>query len=265
MPDPSRTAHAHRIAMLIDGDNAQPTLIEKMVIEANKYGTIIIRRIYGDWTDNTLNGWKKVVPKYAFQPMQQFRYTTGKNSTDSALIIDAMDLLHDGVADCFCLVSSDSDYTRLATRIRESGCLVIGIGKQTTPNAFVVACDVFVFTENLDMELATTVTTTSVPKPTKTAEVTASVPTHDPLPLLRQAFEITVQENGWALLTALGNALRQIDPSFDPRTYGVKKLSALLRAHSDVFQIDDSLTYVTMGEMSSTQGDGPDEQPEVNF
>src|SRR5688572_21289809 len=149
MPERDIVGRNHRIAMLIDGDNAQPTLLEKMIIEASKYGTVIIRRIYGDWTDTTLNGWKKALPKHAIQPIQQFRYTVGKNATDSALIIEAMDLLHQGIADCFCLVSSDSDYTRLATRIRESGSFVIGIGKKMTPQSFVVACDVFIYTENL--------------------------------------------------------------------------------------------------------------------
>src|SRR5215813_3047051 len=152
MTDRTLSTRNHRIAMLIDGDNAQPALVEKMLIEASKYGTVIVRRIYGDWTNTTLNGWKKVLPSHAIQPMQQFQYTTGKNSTDSALIIDAMDLLHQGVANCFCLVSSDSDYTRLATRIRESGAFVIGIGKKTTPQPFVAACDVFTYTENLNAD-----------------------------------------------------------------------------------------------------------------
>src|SRR5207244_4964186 len=124
----------------------------KSNIETNKYVKIIMCQLYGDWTVMTLNGWKKILLNHAFQPMQQFAYTTGKNSTDSALIIDAMDLLHEGIADCFCVVSSDSDYTRLATRIRSSGNLMIGIGKKMTPSPFVKACDIFVYTENLDMK-----------------------------------------------------------------------------------------------------------------
>src|SRR5437773_9675213 len=171
MPEGDLSARNHRIAMLIDGDNAQPGLVEKMLIEASKYGTVIVRRIYGDWTNTTLSGWKKVLPSHAIQPIQQFQYTTGKNSTDSALIIDAMDLLHLGVADCFCLVSSDSDYTRLATRIRESGCFVIGIGKKTTPQPFVAACDVFTYTENLNAEAKPA-------KPSKAVKIENAAETH---------------------------------------------------------------------------------------
>jgi hypothetical protein len=240
MPDYNGVTRNQRIAMLIDGDNAEPALLEKMLIETSKYGTVIIRRIYGDWTGSTLNGWKKILINHAFQPMQQFAYTTGKNSTDSALIIDAMDLLHEGIADCFCVVSSDSDYTRLATRIRSSGSQMIGIGRKTTPSPFVAACDIFVYTENLDMK---TEKENSRPSP---ATPKKPVVTPDPLPLLRQAFEITVQENGWTTLASLGHALRQIDSSFDPRTYGMKQLSGLLKAHPKVFEIDDKLTNVRM-------------------
>ena len=143
------TTGSSRIAMLIDGDNAQPSLIEKMLAETTKYGLITIRRIYGDWTAVNMGGWKEMLQTFAIQPIQQFRYTTGKNATDSAMIIDAMDILYSGGVDGFCLVSSDSDYTRLATRIREKGFFVMGIGKKITPRAFVNACDVFVYTENL--------------------------------------------------------------------------------------------------------------------
>ena len=128
-----------RIAMLIDGDNAQPSMIEKMLAETTKYGLITIRRIYGDWTASNMGGWKEVLQTHAIQPIQQFRYTVGKNATDSAMIIDAMDLFYSGNVDGFCLVSSDSDYTRLATRIREQGIFVMGIGKKQTPRAFVNA------------------------------------------------------------------------------------------------------------------------------
>jgi len=252
MPDHNGVTWNYRIAMLIDGDNAQPTLLEKMLIEASKYGTVIVRRIYGDWTGTTLNGWKKIILNHAFEPMQQYQYTTGKNSTDSALIIDAMDLLHEGVANCFCVVSSDSDFTRLAIRIRASGCLMLGMGKKTTPNPFVTACDVFVYTENLAVKDEKEKPTTGSAKSQKQVETESSAAqTPDPLPLLQQAFEITVQENGWTTLAALGNALRQIDPSFDPRTYGVKQLSGLLKAHSDIFYIDESVTHVQMIDLSA--------------
>jgi hypothetical protein len=251
MLEEALSARNHRIAMLIDGDNAQPALAEKMLIEASKYGTVIVRRIYGDWTNTTLSGWKKVLPGHAIQPIQQFQYTTGKNSTDSALIIDAMDLLHQGVADCFCLVSSDSDYTRLATRIRESGAFVIGIGKKTTPQPFRAACDVFTYTENLyvDSMADKPVKQSKSVKAEDTAEMHAEL---DPLPLLAKAFEITVQENGWALLASLGSALRQLDPGFDPRTYGYSQLGKLLRAYPNLFEIDDTVTYVRLSEPTMT-------------
>src|SRR5574339_1015078 len=139
----------HTLAMLIDGDNAQAGLLSQMLVEAARYGQVTVRRIYGDWTTPSMNSWKETLNYHAFQPIQQFRYTIGKNANDSAMIIDAMDLLHSGVVDGFCLVSSDSDYTRLATRIRETGIFVMGIGEKKTPKAFVNACDLFVYTENL--------------------------------------------------------------------------------------------------------------------
>ena len=142
----------HKIALLIDGDNAQPSLIGEILTEAGKYGALTIRRIYGDWTTSNMQGWKDTLNSSAIQPIQQFRYTVGKNATDSAMIIDAMDILLSGPVDGFCIVSSDSDYTRLATRIRESGIFVMGIGKRITPKAFVNACNVFIYTENLDVK-----------------------------------------------------------------------------------------------------------------
>jgi len=193
-----------------------------------------------------------VLPSHAIQPIQQFQYTTGKNSTDSALIIDAMDLLHQGVADCFCLVSSDSDYTRLATRIRESGAFVIGIGKKTTPQPFVAACDVFTYTENLNADPKEDKSAKSS-KVVKIQDATESHAEVDPLPLLAKAFEITVQENGWATLSSLGLALRQIDPGFDPRTYGYNQLGKLLRAHPKLCEIDDTGTYVRVAERPTTK------------
>jgi len=141
-----------KIAMLIDGDNAQAGLLAQMLVEAARYGQVTVRRIYGDWTTPSMNSWKETLNFHAFQPIQQFRYTIGKNATDSAMIIDAMDVLHSSVVDAFCLVSSDSDYTRLATRIRETGIFVMGIGEKKTPKPFVNACDVFVYTENLVAE-----------------------------------------------------------------------------------------------------------------
>src|SRR5512145_1983956 len=139
----------NKVAILIDGDNAQSSLLSQMIVEAGRHGQVTVRRIYGDWTTSSMNSWKETLNFHAFQPIQQFRYTIGKNATDSAMIIDAMDILHSGVVDGFCLVSSDSDYTRLATRIREAGVFVMGIGEKKTPKAFINACDLFVYTENL--------------------------------------------------------------------------------------------------------------------
>jgi uncharacterized LabA/DUF88 family protein len=246
---PSRTRH--NLAMLIDGDNAQATLLAKMIVEAAKYGQVTIRRIYGDWTTSQMNSWKDTLNYHAFQPIQQFRYTIGKNATDSAMIIDAMDILHSGVVDGFCLVSSDSDYTRLATRIRETGIFVMGIGEKKTPKPFVNACDVFVYTENLvDREKKATKSRGNGKKSSKEK----SKPESDPMPLLEQAFDMAVQEDGWARLDVMGSNLYQLDPSFDPRTYGQKQLSRLVGNMKDAFEmrtqeIDGStLFFVKMKE-----------------
>jgi uncharacterized LabA/DUF88 family protein len=223
------------IAMLIDGDNAQASLIKNILTETGKYGIVTIRRIYGDWTTANMNGWKDTLQTYAIQPIQQFRYTTGKNATDSAMIIDAMDILYERIVDGFCLVSSDSDYTRLATRLREKGIFVMGIGKKSTPRAFVNACEVFVFTENLSIE-------TNKPKPPAShkSQENSRIAAPELVALLKNAFEVAVQDNGWASLGALGNHLRQLDPSFDSRTYGFRQLSSLIHAFPDVFDYKES-------------------------
>src|SRR6185295_1164063 len=140
----------NKIALLVDGDNAQPKLLTLVLEEASKYGKVTIRRVYGDWTTPHMNSWKSHLNEMAFTPIQKFSYTTGKNSTDSALIIDAMDILHDNLVDGFCIVSSDSDYTGLAKRIREDGVFVMGIGEKKTPNAFVKSCEIFTNVENLE-------------------------------------------------------------------------------------------------------------------
>ena len=258
----------HKLAMLIDGDNAQAGLLSQMLVEAARYGQVTVRRIYGDWTTSSMNSWKETLNFHAFQPIQQFRYTIGKNATDSAMIIDAMDIMHSGVVEGFCLVSSDSDYTRLATRIREAGIFVMGLGEKKTPKPFVNACDVFVFTENLVPEKKKTRTSTTRRKPaakpkngveTKAesearTEAEARTTDPDPLPILEQAYEMAVREDGWARLDVMGTNLYQLDPSFDPRTYGQKQLSRLVRSMKDVFEmrsqeIDGSmLFYVKMKE-----------------
>ncbi|MBI2873322.1 MAG: NYN domain-containing protein [Chloroflexi bacterium] len=228
----SPLAETKRIAMLIDGDNAQASLFGEMIAEAGKYGTVTIRRIYGDWTTANMNSWKDILNVHAIQPVQQFRYTIGKNATDSAMIIEAMDILYDGVVNGFCLVSSDSDYTRLATRIREKGLFVMGIGRRTTPRAFVNACDVFVYTENLRAGAGTA----EVAQPSKQKGDVEPGPA-EPLPLLKKAFDISEQEDGWAFLATVGNRLRQLDPGFDPRTYGHRQLSQLIRSYSGEFEV----------------------------
>lgn len=226
-------AESLRIAMLIDGDNAQASLIEHILAETAKYGTVTARRIYGDWTTPDMNGWKDSLHTYAVQPMQQFRYTTGKNATDSALIIEAMDLLHAGTVGGFCIVSSDSDYTRLAMRIREQGLFVMGIGRFNTPKSFVNACEVFAYTENLSPQLDSD-------KDTSSPKADASGWTKTAM----QAIEMAVMEDGWALLGTVGNNMRKLDPAFDSRTYGHKQLSLLIRSEPNIFETEVADTVI---------------------
>ena len=196
-----------KLAVLIDADNAQPSIVRELLAEISRYGTANVKRAYGDWTTQNLRGWKDVLHEMAIQPMQQFSYTTGKNSTDSSLIIEAMDLLHTGKLNGFCLVSSDSDFTRLATRIREAGLIVYGFGERKTPQAFVAACDKFIYTEIL--------------RPLQSPVVEAEVPSLEPLePMLRTAVTATAKENGWSPLSGVGSMLLKNSPSFDPRNYG---------------------------------------------
>jgi uncharacterized LabA/DUF88 family protein len=235
MIEPFMEDKRKKIALLIDGDNAQPSLIGKILTEVGKYGLITIRRIYGDWTTVNMSGWKHTLHDNAIQPVQQFRYTVGKNATDSALIIDAMDIFHNRAVDGFCIVSSDSDYTRLATRVREMGFFVMGIGKRKTPKAFVNACNVFIYTENLaSLEIPASERRAS--RKAERGEEEKS-PKLDPVPLLKGAFDMAVGDDGWANLATMGFYLRQLDPGFDPRTYGYKQLSQLTKAHSHLFEI----------------------------
>lgn len=221
-----------RLAVLIDAENVSASVIESLMQEIAKYGTANVKRIYGDWTSNQLNSWKSKLNKLAIQPMQQFRYTAGKNATDSALIIDAMDLLYTGNFDGFCLVSSDSDFTRLASRIRESGLIVYGFGeKQKTPEAFVVACNKFIYTDILDSK-----------KAAKNEDIKTNKQLLD---LLKSAYESVADEDGWAHLGPFGSQLTKLSPSFDSRNYGYKKLSELVQS-VDIFEIRKTRFHLTI-------------------
>lgn len=220
-----------RVAILIDGDNAQASLIEQILVEAGKYGSATIRRVYGDWTTPNMNSWKDILNIHAFQPIQQFRYTVGKNATDSAMIIDAMDILHSDQVEGFCLVSSDSDYTRLATRIRESGLLVVGIGEKKTPRAFVSACNVFIYTENLSRRDRGGSSSRRKPNHMSSQE-------RELVELVSQAMDMVgPDDDGWTRLSEVGTALRRIDPGFDPRSYGHRQLSQLIKGNGRYFEM----------------------------
>jgi uncharacterized LabA/DUF88 family protein len=224
------TRETAKLAVLIDADNAQGSICEELLAEVARYGTANIKRAYGDWTTPKLKPWKEVLHKLAITPMQQFSYTTRKNATDSALIIDAMDLLHAGGLDGFCLVSSDSDFTILATRIREAGLAVYGFGEKKTPQAFIAACDKFVYTEILREVPEPPRDETDPPKEeAETAKDAAQAELPELRPMVLKALEATAREDGWATLSALGSQLTRNDPAFDSRNYGVAKLGELVR------------------------------------
>ncbi len=221
------------LAFLVDGDNASASLIGEMLAEATKYGSVEIRRVYGDWASGKLSSWRNVVQEHALVPIQQFVAVSGKNSTDSALIIDAMDILHSGRVRGFCIASSDSDFTRLATRLRESGMFVVGMGRSQTPAAFRNACNVFVATENLVTSVGAgappgersggTHVTPSLAQATKERR-----PVSEAFELIDKAFDSVVGDDGSCDLGGLGNALLKLDPAFDSRTFGKAKLGDLL-------------------------------------
>lgn len=264
----TRTHVAHddgqrRLAVLIDADNAQASVIEGLLAEVAKYGLASVKRIYGDFTTQQQGQWKKVLLKHSISPVQQFAYTSGKNATDSALIIDAMDLMYTGRFDGMCLVSSDSDFTRLAQRLREEGLTVYGFGEHKTPDPFVQACDKFIYTEVLRAAAPEPASTAAPAKPARkqaAKTVAAKAPVQDaaattavsaapspapgkaapqpvPFNLLRQAIEEASDEEGWAHLGAMGAYLNKIKPNFDPRLYGQKKLSDLLRKQPKHFNV----------------------------
>ena len=220
-----------KLAILIDAENAQASIVDGLIAEVANYGTASVKRIYGDWTGPGLKGWKDVLLRHSIQPIQQFLYTKGKNSTDSAMIIDAMDLLYTGKFDGFCIVSSDSDFTRLASRIRESGLLVYGFGEKKTPAAFVSACDRFIYTEVLRSK-------TDEEKPI-TKKSSAELKQDTKLvTLLRNAVDASSDESGWAHLAFVGSKIAKQSPDFDPRNYGYGKLGELVKA-TKLFEAED--------------------------
>lgn len=232
----------HKLAVLIDADNVPYANVKEMLEEVSKSGTPTVKRIYGDWTKPNLSGWKNVLLENAITPVQQYSYTTGKNSSDSALIIDAMDILYSEKVTGFCIVSSDSDFTRLATRLREAGMLVIGIGEKKTPPPFIAACNKFIYIEILKQAEKV--------EPLKTEDKTA-VP-DKPVPVQRAIDKVDKQtvkmivnsvddladETGWAFLASLGNFISKKKPDFDPRNYGFNKLYDLVK-YIDRFEIDE--------------------------
>ena len=232
-----------RLAVLIDADNAQPSITEGLLAEVAKYGTAHVKRAYGDWTGPNLKGWKDHLLAQSIQPIQQFAYTKGKNATDAAMVIDAMDLLYSGRFDGFCIVSSDSDFTRLAARLRESSLTVYGFGERKTPKPFVAACDKFIYIENLTFANADTdaeaVIVGSEAKPARPALASATQLKGDTtlVNLLRNAVEAGSDDDGWAPLSAIGNIITSQRPDFDSRSYGYAKLSDLITA-TTLFEMD---------------------------
>jgi len=223
-----------RLAVLIDADNVPYANVKGMLEEIAIYGTPTFKRIYGDWTKPTLSGWKTVLLENAITPIQQYSYTTGKNSSDSALIIDAMDILYTGNVDGFCIVSSDSDFTRLATRLREAGMKVFGIGEKKTPSAFIAACNKFIYIEILKKEVKVETPSPEASKSTAVVikEETPPVAKIDKglIKLISESINDLADEDGWIFLGVLGNMILKKRPEFDSRNYGHKKLLGLIRS-----------------------------------
>ncbi len=214
------------LAVLIDGDNIPSAYVKEMMEEIAKYGNPTIKRIYGDWTKPNLSKWKNLLLENAITPIQQYGYTTGKNATDSAMIIDAMDILYSEKVTGFCLVSSDSDFTRLATRLREAGMQVIGIGEKKTPNPFIVACDKFIYIEILKNQSKER---ESEKEKGMTSDVVDKVSAKD-IKLISTTITDLSDDDGWAFLGDVGNLLQKKQPNFDPRNYGFQKLNLLIKS-----------------------------------
>ncbi|WP_405576863.1 NYN domain-containing protein [Winogradskyella sp. Asnod2-B02-A] len=217
-----------KLAVLIDGDNIPSAYVKEMMEEVAKYGNPTIKRIYGDWTKPNLNKWKNLLLENAITPIQQYGYTTGKNATDSAMIIDAMDILYSEKVDGFCLVSSDSDFTRLATRLREAGMKVYGIGEKKTPNPFIVACDKFIYIEILKHQAATSESETT----TTTTEAKSGYDTitKKEIQVIAATIDDVSDDDGWAFLGDVGSLLQKKQPNFDSRNYGFQKLTPLIKS-----------------------------------
>jgi uncharacterized LabA/DUF88 family protein len=231
-----------KLAVLIDADNVPYANVKEILDEIAKYGNPTIKRIYGDWTSTRATGWKNVLLENAITPIQQYSYTTGKNSSDSALIIDAMDLLYSKKVNGFCIVSSDSDFTRLATRLREAGMLVIGIGEKKTPKPFITACDKFIYIEILRRESRSSArengkrTSSSKSKSSSVNKID-----RDLVELIKESIDEISDENGWAFLGSLGNYILKKKTDFDPRNYGFQKLFPLIKKIGE-FEISEKET-----------------------
>jgi hypothetical protein len=239
-----QTLNDLRLAVLIDADNIPYSNVRGMLEEIAKYGTPTFKRIYGDWTKPTISGWKSVLLENAITPVQQYSYTKGKNSTDSALIIDAMDILYSGKIDGFCIVSSDSDFTRLATRLREAGMKVIGIGERKTPHPFIVACDKFIYLEIIRSSSSAIEPIPEVRKkgkPVVKKKKAETAPPETPAIIVKRLIAASINdladENGWAYLGDVGNLILKKQPDFDPRNFGFPKLTPLIKSLD--FEIDE--------------------------
>jgi len=230
-----------RIAVLIDADNVPHSSVKEMMEEITTHGTPTIKRIYADWTKPTVSGWKNVLLENAVTPIQQYSYTSGKNSSDSALIIDAMDILYSEKVDGFCIVSSDSDFTRLATRLREAGMKVIGIGEKKTPAPFIKACDKFVYLEILKAPKQEEAPESTVTAKENKEKGTLNKVDKDLVKLFSDSIADLADDNGWAFLGELGNLLLKKSPDFDPRNYGFGKMLPLIRSMNQ-FEIDERET-----------------------
>ncbi len=245
----TKSSHSNQqkhLAVLIDADNAQASIVEALFEEIAKYGIASVKRMYGDWTGPQLGGWKKLMLEHSIQPIQQFAYTKGKNATDSSLIIDAMDLLYTRRFDGFCLVSSDSDFTRLAGRLREEGMTVYGFGEEKTPKPFVAACDKFIYTEILrSQDVAESAVQVEKAQAGPSEEAgkqptapSSSRPAKVPVEFIAKILDDIAEEDGWAPLAMLGTTISKLRPAFDSRLYGHTKLSGLIRSQAKYFDLE---------------------------